>query len=113
MEGKKHCTKHKVSKEGRMGGMVNYVPDLGFVTLGLRESGCNYANFHPGSCTGRMGWMAHRKWKEAKKLPGTAGPGNMLGCCLFFFHFLWAIHPIRPVNLESQIPSLLLTDRTN
>ena len=37
-----------------------------------------------------MGWMAHRKWKEAKQLPGTAGPGNMLGCCLIFFHFLWA-----------------------
>ena len=47
--------------------------------------------------TERMGWMAHRKWKEAKQLPGTAGPGNMLGCCLIYFHFLWAIHPIRPV----------------
>ena len=32
-----------------------------------------------------MGWMAHRKWKEAKQLPGTAGPGNMLGCCLISF----------------------------
>ena len=49
------------------------------------------------SNTGRMGWMAHRKWKEAKQLPGTAGPVNMLGCCLINFHFLWAIHPIRPV----------------
>ena len=49
--------------------------------------------------TGRMGWMAHRKWKEAQQLPGTAGPGNMLGCCLIFFHFLWAIHPIRPVHM--------------
>ena len=47
--------------------------------------------------TGRMGWMAHQKWKEAKQLPGTAGPGNMLGCCLISFHFLWVIHPIRPV----------------
>ena len=46
------------------------------------------------NCTGRM---AHRKWKEAKQLPGTAGPGNMLGCCLISFHFLWAIHPIHPV----------------
>ena len=44
-----------------------------------------------------MGWMAHRKWKEAKQLPGTAGPCNMLGCCFISFHFLWAIHPIRPV----------------
>ena len=54
-------------------------------------------------CTGRMGWMAHRKWKEAKQLPGTGGPGNMLGCCLIFFHFLWAIHPIRPVLLFVDI----------
>ena len=50
--------------------------------------------------TGRMGWMAHRKWKETKQLPGTAGPGNMLGCCLISLHFLWAIHPIRPVLLK-------------
>ena len=41
--------------------------------------------------------MAHRKWKETKLQPGTAGPGNMLGCSLVSFHFLWAIHPIRPV----------------
>ena len=49
------------------------------------------------STTGRMGWMAHRKWKEIKQqpsmLPGPAVPG----CCLVSFHFLWAIHPIRPV----------------
>ena len=41
--------------------------------------------------TGRMWWMAHRKWKESKQqpsmLPGPAVPG----CCLFSFHFLWAI----------------------
>ena len=35
--------------------------------------------------------MANRKWKETKQLPGTAGPGNMLGSCLVSFHFLWAI----------------------
>ena len=35
--------------------------------------------------------MDHRKWKETKQLPGTAGPGNRLGCCLVSFHFLWAI----------------------
>ena len=35
--------------------------------------------------------MAHRKWKETKQQPGTAGPGNMLGSCLVSFHFLWAI----------------------
>ena len=45
-----------------------------------------------------MWWMAHRKWEEAKQLPGTAGLGNRLGCCLIYFHFLWAIHPIRPVH---------------
>ena len=44
--------------------------------------------------------MAHRKWKEIKQQPGTAGPGNMLGCCLLSFNFLWAIHPIRPVLAE-------------
>ena len=35
--------------------------------------------------------MAHRKWKANKQEPGTAEPGNMLGCCLNYFHFLWAI----------------------
>ena len=25
--------------------------------------------------------MANRIWKETKQQPGTAGPGNMLGCC--------------------------------
>ena len=49
--------------------------------------------------------MAHRKWKEMKQQPGTAGPGNMIGCCLLSFHFLWAIHPIRPV-LEGKMDSL-------
>ena len=50
--------------------------------------------------------MAHRKWKEAKQLPGRAGPGNMLGCSLISFHFLLAIHPIRPVRTTQQ-PHLL------
>ena len=53
--------------------------------------------------------MAHRKWKETKLQPGTAGPGNMLGCSLASFLFLWAIlcpqavHPpigMVEVNLE-------------
>ena len=47
--------------------------------------------------TGRIRWMSHRKWNETKQqprmLPGPAVPG----CCLISFHFLWAIHPIRPV----------------
>ena len=31
------------------------------------------------------------KWRETKQEPGTAGPGNMLGCSLVSFHFMWAI----------------------
>ena len=56
----------------------------------------------PQNNTGRMGWMTHRKWKETKQLPGTAGPGNMLGCCLNFFHFRCDIHPICPVQKSIQ-----------
>ena len=35
--------------------------------------------------------MAHRKRKDTKLQPVTAGPGNMIGSCLVSFHFLWAI----------------------
>ena len=53
--------------------------------------------WHRMYSTGRMGWMAHRKWKKNKQqpsmLPGSAVPGS----CLASFHFLWAIHPICPV----------------
>ena len=35
--------------------------------------------------------MAHRIWIETKQEPGTAGKGNLLGCCLVSFHFLWTI----------------------
>ena len=41
--------------------------------------------------TERLHRMKHRKWRETKQQPSTAGPGNMLGCCLVPFHFLWAI----------------------
>ena len=40
--------------------------------------------------------IAHRKWNLSSSL-GTAGPGNILGCCFVSFHFLWAIlwpHPV-------------------
>ena len=50
-----------------------------------------------------MGWIAHRKWKQIQQQPGTAGPGNMLGCCLLSFHFLWAIHPICPVHKYAKM----------
>ena len=42
-------------------------------------------------CTVLVLRTAHRIWKETKQQPGTAGTGNMLGCCLVSFHFLWAI----------------------
>ena len=50
--------------------------------------------------------MAHRSWRETKLLPGTAGPGNMLGCCLVSFHFLRAIlrpHPILVMILDKYV----------
>ena len=54
------------------------------------------------SSTGRMGWMAHRKWKAIKQqpsmLPGPAVPGS----CLASFLFRWAIHPIRPVWVTNK-----------
>ena len=46
--------------------------------------------------------MANRKWKDTKQEPGTAGPGNMLGCCLLYFHFLWAI--LCPQAVQLQLP---------
>ena len=49
-------------------------------------------------CTEWMEWMSHRKQKETKQQPGTAGPGNMLGCCLVSLHFLCDIHFIHPVQ---------------
>ena len=44
--------------------------------------------------------MAHRMWKETKQQPGTAGTGNMLGCCLVSFHFLWAILSMSTVDIH-------------
>ena len=38
--------------------------------------------------TERLFRMYHRKWRETKQPAGTAGPGNMLGCCLVSLHFL-------------------------
>ena len=42
--------------------------------------------------------MSHRKWRETKQQPGTAGPGNMLGCCLVSLHFLCYILCSRSVD---------------
>ena len=45
-----------------------------------------------------MEWMSHRKWKETKQQPGTAGQGYILGCCLVSLRFLGDIHSIHPVQ---------------
>ena len=47
--------------------------------------------------------IAHRKWEETKLQRGTAGPGNRLGCCLVFFHFLWAILCPQAVDIISTV----------
>ena len=33
-------------------------------------------------------WMSHRKQKDTKQQPGTAGTGNLLVCCLVSLCFL-------------------------
>ena len=33
--------------------------------------------------TGRMGWMANRKWKEVKQQPSMLPSPAVPGCCLF------------------------------
>ena len=38
-----------------------------------------------------------------QQIPGTAGPGNMLSCCLDSFHFLWAILCAQDVLLRHKI----------
>ena len=49
--------------------------------------------------TVRVDSLPHRKWKETKQQPGTAGPGNMLDCCLVSFHFLWVNLSTSTVNV--------------
>ena len=46
-----------------------------------------------------MGWVAHRKWKKIKQQPSMLPGPALPGCCLVSFHFLWAIHPIRRVQV--------------
>ena len=46
--------------------------------------------------------IAHKKWKETKLQPGTAGQGIMLGCCLVSFHFLWAVLNSSTVHIWKQ-----------
>ena len=57
--------------------------------LGRRQSSLSSsAKCRVVTCTACGHRMAHRKWRETKQEPGTAGPGNMLGCCLVSLHFL-------------------------
>ena len=44
--------------------------------------------------TGRMGWMANRKWKEVKQQPSMLPSPAVPGCCLVSFHFLCDIHSV-------------------
>ena len=44
--------------------------------------------FRTWRCTGRMGWMAHRKWKGSEQQPSMLPGPAMPGCCLISFHFL-------------------------
>ena len=43
-------------------------------------------------------WMSHRKQKDTKQQPGTAGPGNIFGCCLVSLRFLCDIHCIHYIQ---------------
>ena len=51
--------------------------------------------------------MAHRKWKETKQLPSMLPGPAVPGCCSLYFHFLWAIHPIRPVQASPLTVTML------
>ena len=48
--------------------------------------------------------MSHRKLRETKHKPGTAGPGNILGCCLVSLPFLCDINSIHPVDIMFGLP---------
>ena len=41
-------------------------------------------------CTGWMGWMSHRKWKENKQQPSMLPGPPVPGYSLISFYFLWA-----------------------
>ena len=73
---------------GELGLSYNHNYTNIFVEIGLLK-----AQYHSkcGAPTVLVLRMAHRIWKETKQQPGTAGPGNMPGCCLVSSHFLWAV----------------------
>ena len=49
--------------------------------------------------TVRVDSLTNRKWREIQQQPGTSRPGNMLGCCLIPFHFLWSKLSTRTVEV--------------
>ena len=55
----------------------------------------------------RMAHMIWREMKQQQQQPGTAGTGNMLGCCLVAFHFLWAILSTSTVQRTSVKVTLM------
>ena len=73
--------------------VIHLLEDLSWVAFDL---GCSTVLLrHHRSCS--TGRMAHRKWTESKQQPSMLSGLAVPGCCLIYFHFLWAIHPIRPV----------------
>ena len=43
--------------------------------------------------------MSHRKWKETKQQPGTAGPDNIPGWCIVYLRSLSDIHSVVVVKM--------------
>ena len=83
------------SEGGREGGLVER----------KKEKFKEGSLLHSLLCTEWMEWMLHRKQKETKQQPGTAGPDNILGCCLVSLRFLCDIHSVR--SYTSDIPRRL------
>ena len=50
----------------------------------------------------RVDSFPHRKWREIQQQTGTAGPGNILSCCLVSLSFLCDIHSILSVESSPQ-----------
>ena len=78
------------------------------------------SNKESGISTGRMGWIAHRKWKEAKQLPGTAGSSRgsrSIRCLLYLAGSVFFVARLaleggrkeeRPTPLEIAIAARVL-----
>ena len=49
---------------------------------------CFYRSREFSVCTGRLGRMSHRKWRETKQQPSRARSGKNISCCLVSCHFL-------------------------